>query len=403
MGNQPSHIDHVKQFNLGTVFRLIDEHGPISRIALSKKAELAPASITKITRELVDAHLIHETEFPGLGFRGRPAVGLKLESQGWQFLCIRINDGNLLFSLRELDSKLVIEDTFDFPKHYSDDFLNQFLIAIDAFFGRYQSYVERLTAISVTMNAIIDPISGVIHSSPYYPIKDIPLADKIHEKTGVSVFLQHSVTAWIMAESLYGAAKGNSDVLQIVIDDIVGAGVISNGRTLHSHSHSAVEIGHTKINDLQNECYCGATGCLETEIAIPQLIKKAQCLAQENPDSLLNQYPITIETLCDAVLVGDKQAIEVIHLVAKRLGFILSVMINIFNPQKILIGSPLCRAKSVFFPLLLNQIQHHALPRYAKTLIIDETELRNKGTLPAASLVKEALYNGSLLIGLMQG
>lgn len=73
MGIPPSHIDHVKQFNLGTVFRLIDEHGPISRISLSKKATLAPASITKITRELVEAHLIHETEFPGLGFRGRPA------------------------------------------------------------------------------------------------------------------------------------------------------------------------------------------------------------------------------------------------------------------------------------------------------------------------------------------
>ncbi|MEQ4923460.1 sugar metabolism global transcriptional regulator Mlc [Proteus hauseri] len=403
MGNQPSHIDHVKQFNLGAVFRLIDEHGPISRISLSKKAELAPASITKITRELVEAHLIHETEFPGLGFRGRPAVGLKLESKGWHFLCIRINDGNLLFSLRELDSNLVVEDTFDFPKSYSDDFLHHFLVVIDKFFERYQSYVERLTAISVTMNAIVDPISGVIHSSPYYCVKDIPLAEQIHKKTGVAVFLQHNVTAWTMAESLYGGAKKTTDVLQIVIDDIVGAGVITGGRTLHSHSHSAVEIGHTKVIDSQNSCYCGAKGCLETEVALPYLLKKAQVLAIANPDSLLNRYPITAESLCDAILVGDKQAVEIINLVANRLGFILAVMVNTFNPQKILIGSPLCRAKSIFFPLLLRNIQNHVLPRYAQTLIIEETELRNKGTLPAAALVKEALYNGSLLIELMQG
>lgn len=403
MGNQPSHIDHVKQFNLGAVFRLIDEHGPISRISLSKKAELAPASITKITRELVEAHLIHETEFSGLGFRGRPAVGLKLESNGWHFLCIRINDGNLLFSLRELDSHLVVEDTFDFPKSYSEDFLQHFLSAIDKFFERYQSYVERLTAISITMNAIVDPISGIIHSSPYYCVKDIPLAEQIHKKTGVSVFLQHNVTAWTMAESLYGAAKKTTDVLQIVIDDIVGAGVITSGRTLHSNSHSAVEIGHTKVIDSQNSCYCGAKGCLETEIALPYLLKKAQALATKNPDSLLNRYPITVESLCDAILVGDTQAIEIINLVADRLGFILAVMVNTFNPHKILIGSPLCRAKSIFFPLLLRNIQNHVLPRYAQTLIIEETELRNKGTLPAAALVKEALYNGSLLIELMQG
>lgn len=78
-------------------------------------------------------------------------------------------------------------------------------------------------------------------------------------------------------------------------------------------------------------------------------------------------------------------------------------MVNIFNPQKILIGSPLCRAKSIFFPLILSQIERHSMPRYTQTLNIEETEFRNKGTLPAASLVKEALYNGSLLIELMRG
>ncbi|OAT39463.1 sugar metabolism global transcriptional regulator Mlc [Proteus myxofaciens] len=403
MGNQPSHIDHVKQFNLGTVFRLIDENGPISRISLSKHAELAPASITKITRELVDAHLIHETEFPGLGFRGRPAVGLKLESEGWQFLCIRINNGKLVFSLRELDTHLVVEENFDFPTSYSKNFVEHFLEAIDQFFERYQSYAERLTAISITMNAIIDPISGIIISSSYYQIKNIPLAEKINEKTGVSVFLQHSITAWTVAELLYGAAKNSSDVLQIVIDDIVGAGVINHGHVLHSHSHSVVEIGHTKIIDANTPCYCGAIGCLETEISIPSLIKKAQQLAKENQDSLLNQYPITAETLCDAILIGDKQAIKIVQFVAEKLGFILSVMVNIFNPQKILIGSPLCRAKSIFFPLILSQIERHSMPRYTQTLNIEETEFRNKGTLPAASLVKEALYNGSLLIELMRG
>lgn len=403
MSTQASHIDHVKQYNLGTVFRLIDEHGPISRISLAKKAELAPASITKITRELVEAHLIHETEFPEFGFRGRPAVGLKLDSEGWQFLCIRVNRGNLLFSLRELDNKLVTEQVFDFPQEYSDDFLNHFLAAIDSFFQQHQSQVERLTAISITMNAIVDPIQGIIHSSPYYLIKDIPLASHIHAKTGVAVFLQHSVTAWTMAEALYGAAKKNNNVLQIVIDDIIGAGVISNGKTLHANSHSAIEIGHTKVIDSDNACYCGAKGCLETEISLPRLIKKAQQLATQNSNSILHQAPITIETLCDAILIGDKAAIELINFVANKLGFILAVMVNIFDPEKIVIGSPLCQAKSIFFPLIQENIKQYVMPRYAKSLIIEETVFKNTGTLPAATLVKEALYNGSLLIELMQG
>lgn len=82
MLNQTGHIDQIKQLNTGIVYRIIDQHGPISRIALSKQASLAPASITKITRELMDAHLIKELEFPVLGLRGRPAIGLVIESEG---------------------------------------------------------------------------------------------------------------------------------------------------------------------------------------------------------------------------------------------------------------------------------------------------------------------------------
>lgn len=70
-----------------------------------------------------------------------------------------------------------------------------------------------------------------------------------------------------MAESLYGAAKNNTDILQIVIDDIVGAGVVTNGKTLHSNSHSAVEIGHTKLL-IHRRNVIVVQGCLETEISI---------------------------------------------------------------------------------------------------------------------------------------
>ena len=78
---QPGHIDQIKQTNAGAVYRLIDQLGPISRIELSKRAQLAPASITKIVRELLEAHLVKETEYREIGSRGRPAVGLVLDTE----------------------------------------------------------------------------------------------------------------------------------------------------------------------------------------------------------------------------------------------------------------------------------------------------------------------------------
>ena len=72
--SQPGHIDQIKQTNAGAVYRLIDQLGPVSRIDLSRFAQLAPASITKIVREMLEAHLVQETEIQEPGSRGRPAV-----------------------------------------------------------------------------------------------------------------------------------------------------------------------------------------------------------------------------------------------------------------------------------------------------------------------------------------
>lgn len=86
--NQPGHIDQIKQTNAGAVYRLIDQLGPVSRIDLSRLAQLAPASITKIVREMLEAHLVQELEIKEAGNRGRPAVGLVVELKpGTIFLC----------------------------------------------------------------------------------------------------------------------------------------------------------------------------------------------------------------------------------------------------------------------------------------------------------------------------
>lgn len=134
MNEQVGHTDQIKQINLKLVYRLIDQFGSISRISLAKKAQLAPASITKITRELINAHLIKEVEFPDLGFRGRPITGLEIVSQGWQFLCIRINKDSLILSLYELNNKLLQEDITELIANDNHSFNEQLLTKIEYLF-----------------------------------------------------------------------------------------------------------------------------------------------------------------------------------------------------------------------------------------------------------------------------
>ncbi|MBI6550547.1 sugar metabolism global transcriptional regulator Mlc [Xenorhabdus lircayensis] len=387
---QPSHIDQIKQTNIGLVYRLIDQHGPISRIALSKKAQLAPASITKITRELIDVHLVKEAEFPELGFRGRPAIGLKIDSEGWQFLCIRINKGSIVIGLRDLSSHLLVEEELPFSVLQGQSFLDCIVDEIDHFFFRHQSDLERLTAISITINAIVDPVNGIIHSSSYYDIQDIPLGTFLRQRTGLPIFLQHGITAWTIAESLYGA------------------GIMTAGQILHAGNHSVVEIGHTQIDPDGERCYCGNVGCLETVVGIKNILQKARYLAEQHPDSIINTTAantgsLTIDFLCQAAIEGDPLVTEIIYDVGERIGRIIAIMVNIFNPERILIGSPLNSVQHILYPAIQQQITQRSLPGYSQQVDIVATQFDNTGTFPAAALIKQSLYSGELLIELMQG
>ncbi|MGU7802518.1 ROK family protein, partial [Escherichia coli] len=92
------------------------------------------------------------------------------------------------------------------------------LTHIDQFFIRHQQRLERLTAIAITLPGIIDTENGIVHRMPFYEnVKEMPLGDVLENHTGVPVYIQHDISAWTMAEALFGASRGARDVIQVVI------------------------------------------------------------------------------------------------------------------------------------------------------------------------------------------
>ncbi|MDQ7881660.1 sugar metabolism global transcriptional regulator Mlc [Atlantibacter hermannii] len=401
--SQPGHIDQIKQTNAGVVYRLIDQLGPVSRIDLSRLAQLAPASITKIVREMIEAHLVQETEIQEPGSRGRPAVGLMVETEAWHYLSVRINRGEINLALRDLSSKLVVEEQLALAQQDTTPLLERIITHIDQFFIRHQQKLERLTAIAITLPGIIDTENGIVHRMPFYDVLEMPLGPALETRTGVPVFIQHDISAWTMAELLFGASRGARDVIQVVIDHNVGAGVVTDGRLLHAGSSSLVEIGHTQVDPYGKRCYCGNHGCLETIASIDSVLELAQQRMNQSMGSLLHGQPLNVETLCEAAVKGDLLAQDIIAGVGTNVGRILAIMVNLFNPQKILIGSPLNRASDILFPAIANCIRQQALPAYSRNTLVESTQFTNQGTMAGAALVKDALYTGSLLIRLLQG
>jgi transcriptional regulator of PTS gene len=401
--SQPGHIDQIKQTNAGVVYRLIDLYGPISRIELSKRAQLAPASITKIVREMLDAHLVQETEFQEPGSRGRPAIGLILDTFAWHYLAVRIQPGQITLTLRDLSSRALQEDRLPLHVTAEKPLLQTLQDMVNDFFIRHQSKLERLTAIAITLPGLINAASGVVHRMPGYDVQDMPLGETLAQRSGLPVFVQHDISAWTLAEALFGASQGAQHVIQIVIDETVGAGVISGGQLLHKKGRSLVEIGHTQIDPYGQQCYCGNNGCLETVASTGSLLHLTAQRLQSQPESVLHQTPLTIESLCEAAQQGDRLARDVIAGVGHHVGRMLAMMVNIFNPQQILIGSPLNAAADVLFPAVSSTIRQQALPAYSHEIQLAPTAFSDPGTFGGAALIKDALYSGHLLVKLLQG
>ncbi|MGL5345594.1 MAG: sugar metabolism global transcriptional regulator Mlc [Plesiomonas sp.] len=403
VGHNPGHIDQIKQINAGAVYRLIDQLGPISRIELSKQAGLAPASITKITRELLDVHLIRENECQEFGSRGRPAVGLVLDTEGWHFLSMRLGRGYLTLALHELNGRALIEERLDVIEREQVALLKRLVSEIDLFFTRHQDKLERLTGIAVTLPGVIDAARGIVHHMPYYHVKDMPLAAELAAKTGLRVFLRHDVCAWTMAESLFGHAQGCDNVVLLSINHGVGVGVMIDGKLIHGQFRNLIEAGHLIVNPDGELCECGHRGCLETEISVQALLRKAQQQLDAGTPSQLQHVPLTVTALCQAAVSGDLLALTLLNEAARHIGQLLSTLVNLFHPEKILFGSPLRQAQSVLFPEIEATIKRLSYSPYTENLELQLTEFYNEGTMAGAGLVKEALYSGSLLTQLLEG
>lgn len=399
--HQPGHTDLIRQVNAGTVYRLIDCYGPVSRIALSRLSLLAPASITKIIREMLEARLVRECGLNEPGLRGRPATGLVLDCATWHFLVLRMTGRFLYITLRDLSGHEVAGSQQDLPADPATcipDYLSE---VVGDFFSRYNALTERLTAITLILPGVIDAASGTVHRIPYYHARDIPLAQSLHQRTGLTIYVQQDLKASLLAEHFFGAAKGSDDIIYLVAGRQIEAAVISSGRLLHKNSTTQAEVGHTVMDPGGRRCDCGHYGCLNTLAGSSPLTERWRQSAAESAPPLLPGTEIA--ALCHAALSGHLPSQSIIRYSGEQIGRSLAMLVNLFDPEYILIDSALNNAAEIFYPALYSTIKKESVARRRGSLIIKPASFSGADTRPGTALIKEALYSGELLHQLLQG
>jgi glucokinase len=180
----------------------------------------------------------------------------------------------------------------------------------------------------------------------------------IHERLGLTAVLDNDANCAVLGEWWMGAARGTRNAIGITIGTGIGGGIIVDGRLFHGASGCAGEIGHTTIDTEGRRCKCGNYGCLEAYASGPNIALRAVEEIKAGAVSRLASYvngdlrQVTAQTVYQAAHDGDTLALEVVNDTAKFLGTGIANLLNIFNPEVVVVcGGVTLAGDHLFVPL----------------------------------------------------
>lgn len=219
---------------------------------------------------------------------------------------------------------------------------------------------------------------GVVRNSPNLPGWQgaVPLKKMLGRrlaKYDLAITIENDVNAFIIAEQKLGAARGTADVIGLTLGTGVGGGIIINGRLYHGAGGGAGEIGHMVIKHDGPRCKCGNQGCLEALVGSQAIINRYNDLRFRSHQKI-EKY-IEVKELAQRARKGDSSAKKAFADTGTILGVGLSNLINIFNPQAIIIGGGVAQAGDLIIKPALREVKNRAMPYNRKNVKILKAKL----------------------------
>ena len=398
---QIGNVDLVKQLNGAVVYRLIDQQGPISRIQIADLSQLAPASVTKITRQLLERGLIKEVDQQA-STGGRRAISIVTENRQFHTVAVRLGRNDATITLFDMSGKSLGEEHYALPERTQETLEHALFNIISQFIDAYQRKLRELIAIAVILPGLVEQSKGIVRYMPHISVSNWPLVDNLQARFNVTSFVGHDIRSLALAEQYFGATRDCEDSILVRLHRGTGAGIIVNSQIFLGSNGNVGEIGHIQIDPLGDRCYCGNFGCLETVASNAAIENRVKHLLTQGYPSKLSLDDCHIGAICKAANRGDLLACEVIEHVGRYLGKAIAITINLFNPQKVVIAGEIIEAEKILLPAIQGCINTQVLKNFRQNLRIVTSQLNHQSAIGAFALAKRAMLNGVLLQRLLE-
>jgi predicted NBD/HSP70 family sugar kinase/predicted transcriptional regulator len=374
------------------IFNFLDKVDTSSITELSKELNISVPKTTSLINELIKNELIKdEGKVESTG--GRKANMYGLVPDACFFLGVDIKKYYINIGLLNFKKQLVNQkNRIAFKLENTPESLQKLLLIIRTFIKDLPTKIkkDKILSMGINLSGRINNTNGYSYS--FFHFQEEPLSTYIENQIGIRTYLENDSRAMAVGEFYVGDITNEKNVLFVNVDYGIGMGIFIDGKIYYGKSGFSGEFGHTPVFNNEIICHCGKKGCLETEASGSAIIRLLhEKINEGSTTSLLKRHKnitdITLTDIIQAAKQEDTLCIELLAEIGEKLGRGLAMLINIFNPELIILGGTLSETDDY-----LRLPVKSAINKYSLSLVNTDTQLK------ISKLGEKAGYLGACLL-----
>ncbi|NLW56036.1 MAG: ROK family transcriptional regulator [Firmicutes bacterium] len=344
----------IRSFNVVSVLQTIYREGACSRTKLAEITKMSPATITRITSELLEQGIITEHGI-GQSNGGRRPVFLKLSYDKLYIIGIQIRRDQVALGLSDLKGKLMSKSAYSPYSLEPNTLVRELVQEFNSLLEKAKVKKEHILGVGVAISGIVDSNRGVLLQSVNLGWRDVKIAEILEDNLDFPVVVENDANAAALAELWFGGAQKASNFLYLKTSAGVGAGIVYDRKLLTGPRGMAGEIGHIPLQKNGRPCRCGQRGCLETYLYLPDVLKRYQMeTGQEIKDCF---------ELFNKARSGDPVANQILEELVDTLSMAVSLSGGLLDLDMVVIGGIWANFKE----LLIDRLERHFQTVLART------------------------------------
>ncbi|WP_067936577.1 ROK family protein [Alicyclobacillus kakegawensis] len=373
----------TREYNKRVVLDLIRTRYPISRTQIAEITHLNKATISSIVSEFISKGVVAEIGNATSAVGRRPILlGFVPDSAYVIGLVVYVD--YIHVALTNLEGQIVWELKRELNNTSTDEVLTSVVGCIHEALSQDAGSSLGVVAIGVGVPALVDFESGTIVHSPNLQLSSINLKQYLEMEFSIPVFVDNSANVAAFGEKLFGVAKRFRHFVYVSVSTGIGVGIFMNGQLQRGAAGFAGELGHMVVEPRGLKCSCGGTGCWEMYGSLKALYRQ---VADHVQDVMPEYHPDVLHAVVQAAQAEDTWALEGLYYIAYYLGIGISNIVNIFNPEAIIIGNKITPLARWIRPMVETALQTRCSAKLVDQLnLIVSDNGENTVVIGAASL-----------------